>query len=505
LIRRGLLDVTQIKFLVLDEADDLQKKDERRSLQDLNSQIKRARRDRVQTLFFSATLHTAEVKQLIDDITHQATWVDLKGKDAVPDTLHACIFHVDPTQEIAWPDEQIAVRAQFPTEQPVTDKMHEKPSLSEFDKKLPKALRMSECIKIMKPKMVVKIADTFNMSQCLVFCRTNIDCNNLESYMCKLDGARKHRGKFESGKENPYSCVVLAGARQQRERAENLEAFKQGDVRFLICTDVAARGIDIAGLPFVIQMTLPDDIENYIHRIGRCGRAERMGLAISLVATEREKVWYHKCVSRGQRCQPPPGNTKLTTPFAADGTENAPDEEKWWINEGGCAVWYDEPDLLKKIEARIGQPALVMDPEDFAIPSVLESPMPPELRKKREGDDDTEKEPLSRRALKKKKEEPTAIVFGAKRNDAASASCAKVTAAMAGTVSELEGMEREIQKLFSRALWGRRDQSDDATAVPEGVVTTGGTGLPISRPTPAKKKAESVLPASEKPKKKVRW
>ena len=45
-------------------------------------------------------------------------------------------------------------------------------------------------------------------------------------------------------------------------------------------------------------MTLPDDIENYIHRVGRTGRAEKVGLAISLIATEKEKVWYHKCPSR---------------------------------------------------------------------------------------------------------------------------------------------------------------------------------------------------------------
>jgi ATP-dependent RNA helicase DDX1 len=45
-----------------------------------------------------------------------------------------------------------------------------------------------------------------------------------------------------------------------------LQAFKEGDVRFLICTDVAARGIDISGLPYVINMTLPDKSEDYIHR-----------------------------------------------------------------------------------------------------------------------------------------------------------------------------------------------------------------------------------------------
>lgn len=61
-------------------------------------------------------------------------------------------------------------------------------------------------------------------------------------------------------------------------------------MRFLICTDVAARGIDVQGIPFVINFTLPDDKANYIHRIGRVGRADRMGLAISLVSTVQEKV-----------------------------------------------------------------------------------------------------------------------------------------------------------------------------------------------------------------------
>merc|ERR1719377_376216 len=67
-VRRGKLDVTQLKFLVLDEADDLQKKDDRKEIPRLNAQIKRGRRDRVQTLFFSATLHTPEVKDDRKDI-----------------------------------------------------------------------------------------------------------------------------------------------------------------------------------------------------------------------------------------------------------------------------------------------------------------------------------------------------------------------------------------------------------------------------------------------------
>jgi ATP-dependent RNA helicase DDX1 len=90
-------------------------------------------------------------------------------------------------------------------------------------------------------------------------------------------------------------------------------------VRFLICTDVAARGLDIKGLPYVVNLTLPDEIENYIHRIGawvvrvvtgcaharddavvatlfggvgRVGRSDCMGLAVSFVSSYKEKVCY---------------------------------------------------------------------------------------------------------------------------------------------------------------------------------------------------------------------
>lgn len=72
----------------------------------------------------------------------------------------------------------------------------------------------------------------------------------------------------------------------------------------------------------VINITLPDEKSNYVHRIGRVGRAERMGLAISLVSSVPEKVWYHGewCSSRGRNCW----NTRIT-------------------DEGGCCIWYDEP------------------------------------------------------------------------------------------------------------------------------------------------------------------
>jgi ATP-dependent RNA helicase DDX1 len=154
----------------------------------------------------------------------------------------------------------------------------------------------SQQLKEIKQQVLLGIIDKFKMSQCIIFCRTNLDCDNLETFLCNHGGGYKFREKKESGKENEYSCCVLAGMRDQHQRRINLEAFKDGNVRFLICTDVAARGIDIKNLPYVINMTLPDKSEDYIHRIGRVGRAECMGLAISIVASEnaKEQVWYHK-------------------------------------------------------------------------------------------------------------------------------------------------------------------------------------------------------------------
>lgn len=155
----------------------------------------------------------------------------------------------------------------------------------------------------------------------IIFCRTKVDCDNLERYLRQIDSSK-------------YSCVCLHGDRKPQERKQNLEMFKNKERKFLICTDVAARGIDVSGLPFsksqmsfvsfdtntkyifivvivVINITLPDEKSNYVHRIGRVGRAERMGLAISLVSTVPEKVWYHGewCSSRGRNCW----NTNLTT------------------------------------------------------------------------------------------------------------------------------------------------------------------------------------------------
>ncbi|CAG7785079.1 unnamed protein product, partial [Allacma fusca] len=181
---------------------------------------------------------------------------------------------------------------------------------------------LSEAVKRLKGEYCVKAIDTLKMDRALIFCRTKVDCDNLETYLNQIGGGARNP-------KNPYTCVCLHGDRKPPERKANLEKFKNKQVKFLICTDVAARGIDVSGLPFMINVTLPDEKSNYVHRIGRVGRAERMGLAVSLVSTVPEKVWYHGewCASRGRNCW----NTNLTS-------------------VKGCCVWYNEPQYLADIE-----------------------------------------------------------------------------------------------------------------------------------------------------------
>jgi len=85
------------------------------------------------------------------------------------------------------------------------------------------------------------------------------------------------------------SADAIHGDKSQLERIQALDAFKQGKVAVLIGTDVAARGLDIDQLPMVINYEIPGAPEDYIHRIGRTGRAGASGIAISLVSPEEEK------------------------------------------------------------------------------------------------------------------------------------------------------------------------------------------------------------------------
>jgi ATP-dependent RNA helicase RhlE len=86
------------------------------------------------------------------------------------------------------------------------------------------------------------------------------------------------------------SVAALHGSKSQSLRKRTLEEFKDGKIQILVATDVAARGLDISNLPFVVNYDIPNSPEDYVHRIGRTGRAGVSGIAVSLVSPEEHNL-----------------------------------------------------------------------------------------------------------------------------------------------------------------------------------------------------------------------
>ena len=93
-------------------------------------------------------------------------------------------------------------------------------------------------------------------------------------------------------KKQKLICGAIHGDKSQKQRMQVLEDFKMNTIQILICTDIVARGIDIFGLPCVVNYDMPYLPEDYIHRIGRTGRAGEKGDAISFVSIEEKKIIY---------------------------------------------------------------------------------------------------------------------------------------------------------------------------------------------------------------------
>lgn len=126
-----------------------------------------------------------------------------------------------------------------------------------------------------KRELLSFLIDSKKWKQVLVFTRTKHGANKLAKQLGQ-DG---------------ISAAAIHGNKSQANRTRTLADFKQGNVRVLVATDIAARGLDIEQLPQVVNFELPSVSEDYVHRIGRTGRAEREGLAVSLVCIdEREQL-----------------------------------------------------------------------------------------------------------------------------------------------------------------------------------------------------------------------
>ena len=123
-----------------------------------------------------------------------------------------------------------------------------------------------------KKELLAHLIEQGDWHQVLVFTRTKHGANRLAEYLNKVD----------------ITAMAIHGNKSQGARTKALADFKSGDLQVLVATDIAARGIDIEELPHVVNFELPNVPEDYVHRIGRTGRAGASGEAISLVCLDEE-------------------------------------------------------------------------------------------------------------------------------------------------------------------------------------------------------------------------
>ncbi|MCC5923988.1 MAG: DEAD/DEAH box helicase [Crocinitomicaceae bacterium] len=217
LCAQGMLDLSAIKTLVLDEADHLLKLGFLKDMKDLMRHIPQRR----QTLFFSATIDK-EIKKVAYDFVRNAIRIQISPKDPVSKNVTHAYLRVE-----------------------MDDKRY----------------FLENIVKENEGKKI------------LVFVRTKVRAERVKKAMERVQ----------------IGSSVLHGGVEQIDRFSLLNQFKSGEVQLLIATDVAARGIDIPGVEIVINYDLPEQAENYVHRIGRTGRGREKGVALSFCSSEEKQ------------------------------------------------------------------------------------------------------------------------------------------------------------------------------------------------------------------------
>ncbi len=223
-IERETLVLDQVKFLIIDEADEMLNMG---FIDKVEAIIQELSLNRV-TMVFSATL-PKDVEKLCHEYMKDPIQIEMASSGITTDTIEHFVIQV---------------------------KEHEK-------------------ISLLKDVTVVE-----NPDSCIIFCKTK---EHVDTVFTELE-------------ESNYSCERLHGGLEQEDRFAVMDGFKMGNFRYLVATDVAARGIDIDNVTHVINFDVPMERESYVHRTGRTGRAGNKGKAITLATPYEEK--YLKAIER---------------------------------------------------------------------------------------------------------------------------------------------------------------------------------------------------------------
>jgi ATP-dependent RNA helicase DeaD len=223
-IERGTLELDKIKYLIIDEADEMLNMG---FIDEVEAIIKELPKDRV-TMVFSATL-PKDVENLCHQYMKDPVHIEIAATDVTTNSIEHAVIEVKDEDKIS----------------------------------------------LLKDVTVVE-----NPDSCIIFCRTKENVDNVYT---------------ELGNAN-YSCERLHGGLEQEDRFAVMDGFKMGNFRYLVATDVAARGIDIDNVTLIINYDVPMEKESYVHRTGRTGRAGNKGKAITFATPYEGK--FLKAIER---------------------------------------------------------------------------------------------------------------------------------------------------------------------------------------------------------------
>lgn len=212
------------------------------------------------------TLDLSSVNHLIIDEADQMLHIGFKVEvDAIikmlPKWRHTMCFTATMSQKVLQFSKKhlnMPISVEAPKEQITLDEIEQYVLMTSGRKKY---VDFESCLKLESP------------SQALIFCRSRRGTQSL----------------YESMAESGYNVESLHGDLTQAKRENVMKRFKEGKIQYLVATDVASRGIDVSGLSHVFNYNLPDDPENYVHRIGRTGRAGETGRAITFLTEKDSK------------------------------------------------------------------------------------------------------------------------------------------------------------------------------------------------------------------------